>query len=157
MNNRRGEDELTKIKRNLDVVCSTLGMVLIFLLLMTADKLLDPIKGRQELDLTGEKFSGFLKKMGNEISEICGLPAVPVEHTYSIFGNLLIPLVLVCLSLAIACFAFGHLLKTVIYSDDVWMNKVLSGMLAILYFAAIVLTARIAWSLFMLTFQLFIG
>lgn len=149
---------MAKIKRNLDLVCSSLGIVLTFLLIMTADNLLDPIKGRQDYHLKGEKFSGFFRKMGNEISEICGLPATaPVENTYNVFSNLMIPLLLVCISLAIACFAFGYLLKTMIYSDDMWINKVLSGMLGVLYLGVIILTARIAWFLFVLNLKVFIG
>lgn len=139
---------------NLDLVWSTLGIILICLLMLTADKLLGPIKGRPDYDLTGEKFSGFFRGLGNKISEICGVPTtVPVENTYSVFSNLVIPFLFVCISLAIACFVFGLLMKTMIYSEDLLINKVFNGVLGIAYLGVMLLTIRIAWFLFVLNLK----
>jgi hypothetical protein len=137
-------------KENLDLISITLGLIIISILILVANKLLEPIKDRQGYELAGEKLSGFLTGIKNMIFESIGTPIVPVENTYSFFINLLFPFLLLCLACGIAIFVIFHLVKSFVNIEDIMFNKILSVIFMLIFLSVLCFLLPITWQLLLL-------
>lgn len=152
---------MERVKENTDLVSTTFGLISIFIVILFANKLLEPIKNRPDHELAGEKFGGFFQWLKNLIFKAIGKPVVTVETTYSFFLNLLIPFLLVCLACAIALFVVYHLVKSFGDYEDSLLNKFLK-VIFILIFVAVVsflfpVALHLLWLNFKVLFTIFLG
>lgn len=144
---------MDRVKANTDLVSTTFGLISIFIVALFANKLLEPIKNRQDHELAGEKFGGVFQGLKNLILTAIGKPVVPVETTYSFFLNLLLPFLLVCLASAIALFVVYHLVKSFGDYEDSLLNKFLKVIFILIFVAVVSFLVPVALHLLWLNFK----
>ncbi len=141
---------MEKPKENTDLISTTLGLIIIFIVMLVVNKLLEPLKSKQEYELSGEKLSGLFQSVKNTILVAFGTPTIPVESSYNLYLNLLFPFILVCLACAIAVFVIFHLVKSFIYDEDIIFNKVLTIIFILILISVLCFLLTVAWHLLFL-------
>ncbi|WP_153722627.1 hypothetical protein [Sporosarcina cascadiensis] len=119
---------------HVDLILTTAGLGLVSLLLLVADKLLEPIKGKDICGLEEDMFRGLLQLEN-------------VEHLYNPFIHLFIPLVLVILSFVLSVIVCISLCKSMRTYDDSLLAIILKSLFIVIFLFLIVVTGRVAWIL----------
>ena len=145
---------IQKLKGSLDLTLYTLGIGTAFILLFLSNKLLTPIKGRNFLELKEEMIGNFSSSLANLFRKAFGKTLLPIDESYSVFGNIFIPMVFLIIASLIFLLIIFSLGKSVVQGEDTISGKIIKILLALFLFFILFMTIHSGWNIFVLNFKM---
>lgn len=145
---------LENAKKNLDLILYTLGFIAAIGLLFISEKLSAPVKGREFQELKDEMMNNFSISIANFIREALGKNVFMIDKTFSYFGNLFIPLVMVIAATIILISIVWYLGKSVVLNEDNLPDKILKVLLALASGFLVFQAMKTEWFLIILNIKM---
>ena len=145
---------IQKLNGNLDLTLYTLGIGTAFILLFLSNKLLTPIKGRNFLELKEEMIGNFSSSLANLFRKALGKTLIPIDESYSVFGNIFIPMVFLIMASLIFLLIIFSLGKSVLQDEDTIFGKIIKILLALFLLFILFMTIHSGWNIFVLNLKM---